>query len=157
MTLTSAQVRPYLDMLDRSEGEGVFGFLDAFNRYDPKFGCAFRDYLYTRVKQAVVDERRSNGGLGGVAHPRRYGHRYSGGSDRLDEIPTDHRSMVEVRDELEAIRKRIPTAAWNFLWEWFVVYDGQASLMARAKGKSRFAIGMQKMWALRLARKMLEN
>lgn len=40
------------------EGYGVIGLLDAIDKFDQKLGTAFKNYAYTRIRGAILDEIR---------------------------------------------------------------------------------------------------
>ena len=56
----AVKLPPYISQEDL-ESYGVFGLLEAVEKYDPGFGASFKAYAYSRIRGAMIDEvRRQN-------------------------------------------------------------------------------------------------
>jgi RNA polymerase sigma factor for flagellar operon FliA len=91
---------------------GIFGLIDAIERFEPQRGLTFETYGITRIKGAIIDELRS---LDWVprsvrAKARLLERAYQTHEARLGRVPTDAELAVEVgvtEDQLQSILAQI--------------------------------------------------
>ena len=92
---------------------GIFGLIDAIDKFDPERGFKFETYAISRIKGAIIDELRS---IDWIPRSVRYKARevekaYAALETRLFRTPTEAEVAAELNISLEAQLHRTPSEA----------------------------------------------
>jgi len=113
---------------------GIFGLIDAIDKFDTSRGIKFETYAITRIKGAIIDELRSIDWIPRSvrAKARRVEKAYASLEHRLLRTPTDVEVAAELgisKDELQQIFTQISFVGLVALDEVLGGSDGQAQTL----------------------------
>lgn len=97
---------PQVDLSDL-ESYGLFGLLEAIDRFDPGRGFKFETYAVTRIRGAIIDGLRAESWAPALKHKaKRLEAAYAEVESRLGKPPSDDELAAHLRISREELHKR---------------------------------------------------